>query len=141
MKQANSERESYRDGVVLKIRGLARDESQEVRSSLERLAYYLSLLDLNDDFYTEDRVVSVSETVAQNQESYESPAIAIIESQTTDRELQGDIVYVSAERSVNLRTTPILSELNILRTLERNASLILLEQYGEWSLVKDQNGE
>lgn len=57
------------------------------------------------------------------------------------KESMNNTRYIAAENSVYLRTTPVVSNLNILRSLSRNMPVRVLWEEGSWSLVDDGNGE
>lgn len=83
-------------------------------------------------YYT--RIMKLPETTSLLNQAEEKKWIV-------DRPTASSVRYIKAENALTVRTTPILSDLNILRYLFRNARVELLEDHGDWSLIRDSDGE
>lgn len=114
----------------------------------EILSYLLSEKENNADKNTLwlDRVIGFISRI-DTKESYTSdlasnlPYVASDAMVPVSTSVDTHVRYIAAENSTYLRTTPIISDLNILRTLSRNTPIQVIATEGKWSLIDDGNGE
>jgi SH3-like domain-containing protein len=111
--------------------------SDTVGSLLDRLVFYISVMQVTSIETWDAR----SQTIDHDISSNVSPGNTHQEIQrnTESTETNG-IRYVSAERSVTMRTTPNVYALNVYKYLPRNSQVKLLETRGGWSYVEYEGG-
>jgi uncharacterized protein YgiM (DUF1202 family) len=118
------------------------------QSAINKVMYYVRMLEIPEASDAQNvsydtfsfGVISQNPVYPEGSNAYADNERSSLDSEDIFIPAQGER-YIAVENSVNLRTTPILSDLNIMRTLSRNTKVELLGTEGEWALIKTEGIE
>jgi uncharacterized protein YgiM (DUF1202 family) len=139
----SGDKRAYKASILRLLAEEKKGRSENVITALDAISAYVKMLQVSDEKIVTKDTTRVTKNLFEMKSSPAEGAAPIQKQPVVvaQASLKPGIKYISADTSVNLRTTPVISEWNILRTLPRNKSVELLEYGKEWSLVKDENGE